>query len=134
MIKNENLSICPITTHLDLKDVHKNINSKKIIVKVKTINKWYIKLFKKKPKIGILGLNPHNAELRKGSEEMTEIIPAINKLKKLKFKIDGPLVADTIFIKNYKNYDVVVGMYHDQILTPFKTIFKFNGINHYFRT
>ena len=60
---------------------------------------------------------------------MTEIIPAINKLKKLKFKVDGPLVADTIFIKNFKNYDVIVGMYHDQILTPFKSIFKFNGIN-----
>tara|TARA_B100001057_G_scaffold85044_1_gene80861 strand:- start:107 stop:1072 length:966 start_codon:yes stop_codon:yes gene_type:complete len=129
LIKNNNLSVSPITTHIDLKDVHKNINSKKIILKIKTINKYFIKLFKKKPKIGILGLNPHNAELRKGSTEVTEIIPAINKLKKLKFKIDGPIVADTIFIKNFKKYDVIVGMYHDQVLSPFKSIFKFNGIN-----
>ena len=41
----------------------------------------------------------------------------------------GPLVADTIFIKDFKDYDVIVGMYHDQVLAPFKTIFKFDAIN-----
>ena len=60
---------------------------------------------------------------------MREIIPAISYLKKLNFNIKGPLVADTIFIEDYKNYDVIVGMYHDQILAPFKTIFKFDAIN-----
>jgi len=49
-----------------------------------------------------LGLNPHNAEFRKNSEECKIIIPAINKLKKLGIKLSGPLVADTIFIKDYK--------------------------------
>ena len=77
----------------------------------------------------MLGLNPHNAELKKNSEEKKIIIPAINKLKKLNFKIDGPLVADTIFINNFKNYDVIVGMYHDQVLAPFKALFKFDAIN-----
>ena len=85
--------------------------------------------FKRKPKIGILGLNPHNAEMRKNSEEKKIIIPAISKLRKLGFLIKGPLVADTVFIKDFKNYDILIGMYHDQVLTPFKTIFTFDAIN-----
>ena len=114
---------------MDLKDVSKNIKSKKIILKVKTINKYFIKIFKKKPIIGVLGLNPHNAELRNKSEEVIEIIPAIRTLKKLGLNIKGPLVTDTIFVKDYKNFDVIVGMYHDQVLTAFKSIFKFDAIN-----
>ena len=57
------------------------------------------------------------------------IIPVIQKIKKLGIKINGPLVADTVFIKDYKNYDIIIGMYHDQVLAPFKTIFKFDAIN-----
>ena len=79
----------------------------------------------KKPNIGVLGLNPHNSELRKNSEERKIIIPALNRLKKENIKVTGPLSADTIFINNYKKYDVVVGMYHDQVITPFKTLFEF---------
>ena len=129
LIKNKYLSVSPITTHIDLKNVAKKINSNLIIKKINTINKWFRKNYKKKPKIGILGLNPHNAELRKNSEECKIIIPAINLLKKRGFKVTGPLVADTIFINSYKAYDVIVGMYHDQVLAPFKTIFKFDAIN-----
>ena len=50
-------------------------------------------------------------------------------MKKLKINAKGPLVADTIFIKDYKNFDVIIGMYHDQVLAPFKSIFKFDAIN-----
>ena len=103
MIKGNNLSVCPITTHLDLKDVSKNINSNKIIAKVhKNNTNWYKRFYKKKPKIGIMGLNPHNAELRDKSEEVNQIIPAIKKLKKKGFNVKGPLVADTLFVKDYK--------------------------------
>ena len=129
MIKNNQLAVCPITTHLDLKNVSQNIKSKTIITKIKTIQKSLKKLFKKKPKIGVLGLNPHNGELKKNTEEITEIIPAIKYLKNLGFNINGPLAADSVFINDYKNYDIIVGMYHDQVLTPFKTLFKFNAIN-----
>tara|TARA_E500000178_G_C17018413_1_gene754178 strand:+ start:1607 stop:2575 length:969 start_codon:yes stop_codon:yes gene_type:complete len=129
MIKSNNLSVCPITTHLNIKDVSRNIKSKKIIIKIKTIQKWYYMLYKKKPKIGVLGLNPHNAELRFGSEEINEIIPSINKLKKLGYNVNGPLVSDTVFANKFKSYDVLVGMYHDQVLSPFKAIFKFDAIN-----
>tara|TARA_B100002019_G_scaffold243566_1_gene220250 strand:- start:29 stop:1000 length:972 start_codon:yes stop_codon:yes gene_type:complete len=128
LIYNKKLSVSPVTTHIDLKDVSKKINVPLIVNKVIKINSWYLRNFKKKPKIGILGLNPHNAELRKYSEEKKKIIPAILKLKKLKINAFGPLVTDTIFM-NLEDYDVIVGMYHDQVLTPFKTIFKFNAIN-----
>ena len=70
-------------------------------------------------KIGILGLNPHNGELRKNSEEKKKIIPAILKLKKLKISVFGPLVTDTIFM-NWKDYDVIVGMYHDALQSGLK--------------
>ena len=79
--------------------------------------------------MAILGLNPHNAELRKNSEEARIIIPSINNLRKKNINLDGPFSADTFFIKNFKNYDVVIGMFHDQVITPFKTLFKFDAIN-----
>ena len=125
---NKKLMVSPITTHLDIKSVSKKINKKIIITKIKVIDNWFRGKFGKKPKIGILGLNPHNAELRKESEEIKYIIPAIKNLNKIKINLKGPLVSDTIFIKDYKNYDLIVGMYHDQILSPFKALFKFNAI------
>ena len=103
----------PITTHVDVKEISKNINSKKIINKVISANDWFKKYMKKKPKIGILGLNPHNAELRKKSEENKIIIPAIKKLLNSKVKIKGPLASDTVFIEDYKKFDLIVGMFHD---------------------
>ena len=129
LIYNKKLSVSPITTHIDLKNVAKNIKSNIIFNKVRTIEKWFKYNHKKKPRIGILGLNPHNAELRKNSIEKKIIIPVIKKLKKIKIKVEGPLTADTVFINDYKNFDVIVGMYHDQVLAPFKTLFKFDAIN-----
>lgn len=129
LIYNKKLSVVPATTHLDIKNVHKKITTNFIIRKIITLNKFYKKILKKKPKIGILGLNPHNAELRKNSEEVRIINPAIKKLKLNKINISNLLVSDTIFINNYKKYDVIVGMYHDQVLSPFKTLFKFDAIN-----
>ena len=129
LIHNKNLSVLPLTTHIKLKHISKKINKNLIIKKLKTLKKDFKKIFNKNPKIGVLGLNPHNAELINNSEEKKEIVPAILKLKKEGFKIEGPLSADTVFIKNYKNYDVIVGMYHDQVLAPFKSLFHFDAIN-----
>ena len=129
LISNNKLAVCPITTHIDIKDVSRKIKKKIIINKIITINKWFQTKYKKKIKVGVLGLNPHNAELRKNSEEIKNIIPAINSLKKKGVSVDGPLVADTVFIKDYKKYHVLVGMFHDQVLTPFKTLFKFDAVN-----
>ena len=127
-LHNKKLSVVPITTHLKIKEVSKNIKKKLIIKKIKTIIIYYKKLFYKKPKIAVLGLNPHNCELEKSSEEVRNIIPAIKILKKYGH-VDGPMVGDYFFKKDYKKYDVVVGMYHDQVLIPFKSFFKFDAIN-----
>ena len=129
LFKSKKSSVIPITTHIDIKQVAKKLNIASIVNKVKTAEEWFKKYLSRKPKIGILGLNPHNAELRKNSEERRIIVPAIKKLINSKINIKGPLVSDTIFVNDYKNYDVIVGMYHDQVLAPFKTIFKFNAIN-----
>ena len=128
-IHNKKLSVVPITTHINIKNVSKKININLIIKKMNTLQKDFKKLFGKRPKIGILGLNPHNAELNSNSEEVRIINPAILKLKKKGFYVKGPLSADTLFINNYKKYDVIVGMYHDQVLTPFKSLFQFDAIN-----
>jgi 4-hydroxythreonine-4-phosphate dehydrogenase len=129
LIANEELSVSPITTHINIKQVSSKIKSVSIINKAKTIDLWFKKKFKRKPKIAILGLNPHNGEFKKKSEEIKTIIPSIMKLKKLGLKVKGPLVSDTVFINDYKSYDVIIGMFHDQVLTPFKALFKFNAIN-----
>ncbi len=129
LIRNKKLAVSPITTHIDVKDISKSIKSQVIINKVLTIHNFYKKFFKKVPKIGILGLNPHNAEMKINSEEKKIIIPSIIKLKRKGVNLNGPLVTDTLFIENFKKYDVLVGMYHDQVLTPFKTIYKFDAIN-----
>lgn len=129
IIRNKELMISPITTHLDIRSISNKINKKLIITKINVINSWFKKTFKRQPVIAVLGLNPHNAELRKNSEEKKIIIPAIKNLKKSGFKLDGPLSSDTIFINNYKNYDLIIGMYHDQILGPFKALYKFDAIN-----
>ena len=130
IIYNNSLSVSPVTTHIKLKSVANEISKKKIVYKITSINNFFKKKLKKTAKIGVLGLNPHNDELKNNSEEKKIIIPAIKLLKKRGVLVYGPISPDTAFI-NYKNkgINVLVGMYHDQVLTPFKAIFKFNAIN-----
>ena len=130
LIFNEKLSVSPVTTHLALKDVHKNISKEKICSHIKLISQFYKKKFNKNPKIAITGLNPHCESNFKDCEENSIIIPAIKYLKNKKFKVEGPFPADTIFMQNhFKKFDVIVGMYHDQVLTPMKALFGFDAIN-----
>ena len=130
LIYNKNLSVCPITTHLPLKAVSKNITKKLITEKVKIIDNFYKNIIKKKPKIAILGLNPHCESIYKNNEDLNIIKPAVNNLKKQKYNVSGPFPADTFFLsQNRKKYDVVLGMYHDQVLTPLKTLFEYDAIN-----
>ena len=130
IIYNKQLSVSPITTHIPIKFVNKKITKKTIKDKIKLINNFYNKFLKKNPKIAVLGLNPHCETIDNYSEEDKIILPSINNLKKNGIKISGPFSADTFFISpNYRKYDLVIGMYHDQVLTPIKSIFKFNAIN-----
>ena len=130
LIYNKDLSVCPITTHLPLKFVNKKINKKIIIKKIKLISNFYKNNFKFIPKIGILGLNPHCESIDNFNEDEKIIKPTVKNLKKRGYKVSGPFSADTIFIKkNRIKFDVIVGMYHDQVLTPLKTLYEYNAIN-----
>ena len=130
LIYNKKLSVSPLTTHLPLKLVPKMITKKIIINQVKLINQFYKKELKTKPRIAVTGLNPHCESNYKSSEEENIIIPALKHLNKKNIKVDGPFAADTIFLKEQSNkFDVIIGMYHDQVLTPIKTLFGFEAIN-----
>ena len=130
IIYNKNLSVCPLTTHLPIKYVSKKISKLEITNKVKLINKFWKEKFSKQVKIGITGLNPHCESIDRFSEDKSIILPTIKKLKKLRYNVEGPLAADTIFLKNNrKKFDLIIGMYHDQVLTPIKTLFEYDAIN-----
>ena len=130
LIYNKKLSVCPITTHLPLKFVTKKINKKLIIEKIKLINNFYKYNLSINPKIAVLGINPHCESIDKFNEDNKILYPAIKYLKKLKIKVSGPYPADTIFLKeNSKKFNIIVGMYHDQVLTPLKTLFEYDAIN-----
>ena len=130
LIYNEKMSVSPVTTHIPLKYVTKKISKKKLIKNILMIKDFYLNKLKKKTHFAILGLNPHCETIDKFSEEEKIIIPTIKYLKKKGIIIDGPFSSDTFFLKkNIEKYDVVIGMYHDQVLTPIKTLFKFDAIN-----
>ncbi len=130
LIYNKKLSVAPITTHIPLKQVSSKIKKSKIIKKVKIIDKFYKKIFKRRPSFAILGLNPHNYSSSKKFDEKNIILYAVKKLAKLKIKVSGPLPADSSFtiFKKYK-FDVIIGMYHDQVLAPFKALYNYDAIN-----
>jgi 4-hydroxythreonine-4-phosphate dehydrogenase len=130
LIYNQNLSVCPVTTHLPLKSVSRKINKKIILEKVSLIDNFYKSKLGYKPKIAILGLNPHCESIDAYNEDEKILKPAINYLSKLGFNTSGPYPADTIFLKkNRKNFNVIVGMYHDQVLSPLKTLYEYDAIN-----
>ncbi len=130
LIYNKNLAVSPLTTHIALKKISNQISKKKIINQAFLIKKFYNLLLKRNITIGITGLNPHCESNYKDSEEKKIIYPAIKILKKKRYKIKGPLPADSLFMKeNIKKFDVILGMYHDQVLTPIKTIYNFDAIN-----
>ena len=129
LIYNKNLSVCPITTHLPLSQITKKINRNLIKEKIVIVNNFYKKFLKFKPKIAVTGLNPHCESVLKFNEDDRIILPAIKSLQK-KINVKGPFPADTIFLKNNrKKFDVIIGMYHDQVLGPIKTLFEYDAIN-----
>ena len=129
LIYNKNLSVCPITTHLPLKLVAKKISKKVISEKVTLISSFYKKYLNRKPKIAILGLNPHCETVHHYNEDEKIIKPSVKYLNN-KHNLSGPYSADTIFLKeNRSKFDVIIGMYHDQVLTPLKTLYEYDAIN-----
>ena len=130
LIYNKRLSVSPLTTHLPLKLVSKKVTKKLIEEKVKIINDFFKNRMKLKPKIAVTGLNPHCESVNKFNEDEKIVASAIKSLSKKKINVKGPYPADTIFLKaNRDKFDVILGMYHDQVLSPIKTLFEYDAIN-----
>ena len=122
LLATDQLRVALATTHLALNDVSKNISQESLTKIITIINNDFKYFGIKKPRILVCGLNPHAGEKGYlGNEEITTIIPAINKLKKAGFNLTGPVPADTAFTPDsLKNIDVVLAMYHDQGLPVLK--------------
>ena len=130
LIYNNKLSVCPLTTHLPIKLVAKKISKSLVQNKIKIINDFYIDKLRFKPKIAVTGLNPHCESISSFNEDEKIILPAIKFAKKNGISVSGPYPADTIFLEqNRKKFDVILGMYHDQVLTPLKTLYEYDAIN-----
>lgn len=127
------LKVGVVTGHIPLSEVSATITEELILDKIKVMNKSLIRDFGiRKPKIAVLGLNPHagdNGLL--GTEEIDKIIPSIDKAQKENIIVKGPYPADGFFGSgNFKHFDGVLAMYHDQGLAPFKTMVSERGINY----
>lgn len=132
LMTSENLKVGMVTGHVPVKSIANNLSVDKIFGKIKVLNKALIQDFAiNSPKIAVLGLNPHagdNGLL--GTEEEEIIIPAINNAKSIGLNVFGPYAADGFFGSgNYKKFDAVLAMYHDQGLIPFKSLAFGSGIN-----
>jgi len=128
----DKLKIGNVTGHIPLKDVPGKITEELIISKLSVLEESLkIDFGIDKPKIAILGLNPHAGENGNiGTEENEIIRPAILKAKKNGMLAFGPFPADGFFANDYTRYDAVLAMYHDQGLIPFKTIAFSSGVNY----
>lgn len=130
LLYNEKISVLPLTTHIKIKDIAKSINSKKITNSIENIFYFYNRILKKKIDVKILGLNPHSGiDFSNNTEEKKIIEPTVTKLRRKFKKIEGPISPDTAFINNKINNTCFLGMYHDQVLTVFKNLFKFEAAN-----
>ncbi|RAU83410.1 4-hydroxythreonine-4-phosphate dehydrogenase PdxA [Pontibacter arcticus] len=127
------LRVATATGHMALKDVASKLSEELIIRKLTILLESIQKDFGiQKPRIAVLGLNPHAGENGLLGTEETEIIrPAILKMKERGHLIFGPYPADGFFgVQQYKQVDAVLSMYHDQGLIPFKTLAMDNGVNY----
>jgi 4-hydroxythreonine-4-phosphate dehydrogenase len=129
----ENMKIGLLSEHLPVKDLAGYLSKDKIISKVQLMHQSLQKDFGiSKPKIAVLGFNPHAGdEGLIGKEEIELIKPAINDLKKKDMLCFGPFSADAFFARGqYENFDAVLALYHDQGLIPFKSLSLGEGVNY----
>jgi 4-hydroxythreonine-4-phosphate dehydrogenase len=133
LMVSEVLKVAVLTGHIPLKDVPSQVTEENILEKLKNLNHSLIRDFGVvRPRIAVLGLNPHagdNGVL--GSEEQEIIIPAIKKANEAGITCFGPYPADGLFGSgSFCNFDAVLAMYHDQGLAPFKCIAMETGVNY----
>jgi len=126
------LKVGIVTNHLSIDQVSKAITVSAILNKISLMDQSLKRDFQiKNPKIGLLGLNPHSGDGGLiGQEEVNIVQPAIYQATEKGFHVLGPFPADGFFASgNYKEYDGILGMYHDQGLIPFKILSKNQGVN-----
>ena len=129
---SDELRVAVATGHIPVTRVAQELSPEKIQKKIQSLYKSLVEDFGiRKPKIAVLGLNPHAGDNGViGDEEKNIIIPAINKAKEEGMLVYGPYPADGFFGNGaYKNFDAVLAMYHDQGLIPFKTSAFHDGVN-----
>jgi 4-hydroxythreonine-4-phosphate dehydrogenase len=132
ILMTEELRVGLITGHLPLKEVAAAIDASRILKKVEIMHQALKNDFGiNRPRIAVLGLNPHCGDKGViGTEDDEIVAPAIAELQKKGRLVYGPYAADGFFGSgNYKNFDGVMAMYHDQGLAPFKTIAFGHGVN-----
>ncbi|MBL7893206.1 MAG: 4-hydroxythreonine-4-phosphate dehydrogenase PdxA [Bacteroidia bacterium] len=133
LMVSDTLKVGLVTGHIPVEKVAGSVSVEKIIKRIKTLNRTLIEDFGvRKPKIAVLGLNPHAGDNGTiGSEDIQVITAAINKAKEENILTYGPYPADGFFgNSSYLQFDAVLAMYHDQGLIPFKTIAFNNGVNY----
>jgi len=132
LMVNDNIKIGVATNHIPVSAIANTLTSDTIFSKLKTLNKCLVQDFSVNgPKIAVLGLNPHAGDNGLiGKEEQEIIIPAINNAKSVGVNAFGPYPADGFFGSgNYKKFDAILAMYHDQGLIPFKSLSFGDGVN-----
>jgi len=132
MLASDKLRVVPLTIHIPVKDVPNSISKQSIVTAAQLLDASLKRFFGlSAPRIAIAGLNPHAGENGNiGREDQDIIQPAITDLQQSELKVAGPFPADTLFHEEArKSYDAVIGMYHDQVLIPLKTIDFFGSVN-----
>ena len=131
MLWSEKISVVHVSTHVSLREACDLVKKDRIIECITLANDALSKLGVKNPKIAVAGLNPHSGESGLfGTEEIDEIIPAVNQMKEKGYNVEGPIPPDTVFLQTLQGkYDTVVAMYHDQGHIPLKLLAFDNGVN-----
>ena len=133
ILYNDRVKVALVTTHLPLSEVATAITKDSVLSKIKQFNDSLKQDFAiVHPRIAVLGLNPHSGDNGLlGKEEQMAIIPAIDEANDCKISCFGPYAADGFFGSGqYEHFDGVLAMYHDQGLTPLKTLGMENGVNY----
>ena len=133
LMVQDNLRVGLLTDHIPINEVASHLTEELIIRKIETINKTLIQDFSiNKPKIAVLGLNPHCGDGGViGNEDDIILKPTIKKIFEKGTLVFGPFAADGFFGSNqYEKYDAIIATYHDQGLIPFKTLSFGNGVNY----
>ena len=132
MLAGGGLRVGPVTIHIPLSQVPARLTTERIVETAQIVAAGLVTHFGiSRPRLALAGLNPHAGEEgTMGREDMEVVAPAVRALQQAGINASGPLPADTMFHQAARQtYDVALGMYHDQVLIPLKTLAFDEGVN-----